>query len=1248
MYRIAMPGFVMHLHGDNYLENEIIQAGQWESSITEFIRHTLQRGMTAIDVGANIGYFSLLMASLVGTEGEVHAFEPYPGYAERMRLNLAANIFSNIYLNELALSSQQEERELFKGLAYTRMCRSLNRDPLFGMEHGRLVVPCISLDDYAAAKLKRLDLIKIDVDGFEMGVLQGAQASIEKYHPIIVVELRELGLRDVGSSAAEVLDLFRSWHYHAYSEQGETFRYGELLDLVTTNPELPITAVFRTEIANCVSCPTPAAVKSKLSPISRQDNRGVLPVVDSVGAPAPSLLPPEAELSAMPAAQQIPSDAGLPKSKPPQILWQGPIYEASGYADEVRNFISSLHRQEFELGARAIGRRSETFQNQLDPDIKQILDQVLSKEIAPGFISVIHSPAHLFRRLPHANYHIGRVMFETDGLPAGWEEKCKQMDEIWVPSRFNLQTFRDAGVTTKMIKVPSGINTEIFRPGVEPLPIPGARGTIFLSIFAWIYRKGWDVLLRAWAKAFAASDDVTLVLRTHPINATNIPNAAQEIEQHINHYLQETLGLKREEVAPIIVLGEQVPEQDLPRLHAAANAYVAPSRGEGWGRPQMQAMACGLPVIATAWGGNLEFMTEENSLLLDIEGLVEIDERAEIPFYQGQRWAEPSEDHLVTLLRRVRENPMQAEAIGRRARQDMVESWQWHKVAEIPAKRLRTLQASLATRADNYRHDGTIALRWEGAQFVTHSFALINREVCLRMAQDPDLDLSIIPSEPHQFGAEADPRFAYIANRLNWPLARPAQVHVRHQWPPNLTPPPEGHWVMIQPWEFGSIPETWIKTMHEQVDQVWAYTTYVRDCYIQSGLPDDRVCVVPPGVDIRKFSPDQLPFRLNTKKRFKFLFVGNTISRKGIDILLDVYTNTFTGDDDVCLVVKDMGGAAISKGQTAREIIAELKTVPNTPEIEYLNQTLTDERLAGLYTACDCLVQPYRGEGFALPIAEAMAAGLPVMVTDYGAALDFCSDETAFLIPAEVVRFPDKRIGDLETVDYPWWAEPDRHRLGQLMRDVVAGPGLAIAKAATALAFIRANFTWDHTAETIKSLLKVLHEQPIRRFETQTPANESTSQPVPPQVEAAQAAGDWNQAVTLLTTMLNQPNTGHEASLWNSLGYTLFQAGQIGEAEQAFQRGLTVNPDNLDLLSNLADLYLQQERFDNATEYLNRALRLDPYDINVLMSLGHCSIQLEALDVALMAFRRGQSLAPETEGIDEIIAQLEALAVDLT
>jgi glycosyltransferase involved in cell wall biosynthesis/Flp pilus assembly protein TadD len=373
---------------------------------------------------------------------------------------------------------------------------------------------------------------------------------------------------------------------------------------------------------------------------------------------------------------------------------------------------------------------------------------------------------------------------------------------------------------------------------------------------------------------------------------------------------------------------------------------------------------------------------------------------------------------------------------------------------------------------------GPPAIIWEGDQAVLHSLALVNREFC-RGLIERGFEVSILP-ETH---VPAEPLGVppCVAERFHRPLSRPAEVHVRQQWPPNWTPPPAGHWVLMQPWEFGRLPRQWVARIVEAVDEVWANSRYVRDVYVESGVPADRVHLVPLGVRVDQFRPDRPPYPLKTTTGFRFLFVGGTIARKGIDLLLAAYTRAFRRHDDVCLVIKDMGVGTFYRGQTAEARITEIQSDPDAPEVEYLTQSLTEDELAGLYTACSCLAHPYRGEGFGMPIAEAMAAGLPAIVTGLGAALDYCTPDNAFLIPAIKRHFPEPRVGDLETAGLPWLAEPDLDALAELMRYAAANPDEVRRKGERAAAHIRSHLTWDQAVAAAERRLLALRHKPLRR-----------------------------------------------------------------------------------------------------------------------------------------------------------------------
>ena len=118
---------------------------------------------------------------------------------------------------------------------------------------------------------------------------------------------------------------------------------------------------------------------------------------------------------------------------------------------------------------------------------------------------------------------------------------------------------------------------------------------------------------------------------------------------------------------------------------------------------------------------------------------------------------------------------------------------------------------------------------WDADFERLHSLALVNLAVCRELLQR-GYDLGLlsdgmdVPSETAE-PVPLDPRLAARLGR--GPVGGPAQVHVRHRWPPRPEPPPQGRCVLMQPWEYGSLPRAWLP-MLERVDEVWAYSRYVR------------------------------------------------------------------------------------------------------------------------------------------------------------------------------------------------------------------------------------------------------------------------------------------------------------------------------------------------------------------------------------------------------------------------------------
>jgi glycosyltransferase involved in cell wall biosynthesis len=358
-----------------------------------------------------------------------------------------------------------------------------------------------------------------------------------------------------------------------------------------------------------------------------------------------------------------------------------------------------------------------------------------------------------------------------------------------------------------------------------------------------------------------------------------------------------------------------------------------------------------------------------------------------------------------------------------------------------------------------------IAVRWVGDQSTASSLSTINREVGERLRADhPGIALE---------------RRATDRPIGDAPTPHTPEVEVRHQWPPDLSRPAGGRLALIQPWEFGSLPESWQTGLQEDVDEVWVPSEFVREMYLAAGVEHDRVHVVPNGVDLDELSPEgpraELPDAV-----LRLLFVGGTISRKGADVLLAAYDEAFAGRDDVLLVIKDLGGQSYYRGLTMSDALRERAASGALPRVHYLEDELSRSELAALYRACDVLVHPYRGEGFAMPVLEAMACGLPTVVTDGGPTDEFCPADTGWRIASEPRFLAERAIGNLETLDRPWMLEPDRTDLVRVLHEVAASPDELRRRGARAR-IAAERYSWDAIAAVYAERIASLARRAPRR-----------------------------------------------------------------------------------------------------------------------------------------------------------------------
>lgn len=265
--------------------------------------------------------------------------------------------------------------------------------------------------------------------------------------------------------------------------------------------------------------------------------------------------------------------------------------------------------------------------------------------------------------LPRINAEDGLVsftMFEATKLPEGWTEALNRCRAVIVPCAWNAEVFRANGVTVPIHTAKWGIEGADWPAATWPgAGRPGNRPYTFLWSGTPDRRKGYDLAYRCFWQAFGKNPDVQLVM----------------------HFRKRPPGLTGARDPNVIIVEGLFDKPVLLAMLRRADAFVFPSRGEGWGSPPREAAAMGLPVIATNWGGLAEEI-DDWALPLRVKGL----SQAEFgPWDDVGEWAEPDPDHLVELYRWCYEHQDEAAAFGSQAACWLRQNTGWERTARAVA-----------------------------------------------------------------------------------------------------------------------------------------------------------------------------------------------------------------------------------------------------------------------------------------------------------------------------------------------------------------------------------------------------------------------------------------------------------------------------------------------------------------------------------------------------------------------------------
>lgn len=237
---------------------------------------------------------------------------------------------------------------------------------------------------------------------------------------------------------------------------------------------------------------------------------------------------------------------------------------------------------------------------------------------------------------------IGFPFFELEDLTDEERHHMNRMDRVVVASHWAADVLKNNGVHTNICIVPLGVDRRIFNENLQITRLDNDF-TVFVNVGKWEKRKGHDILLNAFCKAFDKSDKV--LLKMLPYN----PFIGSGNDFWIKKYMKSAMA-SRIQISPYRVQGQG----DVSQFIAGGDCAVFPSRGEAWNHELLEAMSCGLECVATHWSGHTEYANEGNCKLIDITRT----ERAiDNVWFHGQgRWAhfgDSEEEQLIEHMRDV-------------------------------------------------------------------------------------------------------------------------------------------------------------------------------------------------------------------------------------------------------------------------------------------------------------------------------------------------------------------------------------------------------------------------------------------------------------------------------------------------------------------------------------------------------------------------------------------------------------------
>ena len=397
----------------------------------------------------------------------------------------------------------------------------------------------------------------------------------------------------------------------------------------------------------CLKTLTPAEVRDKLMHMLHDDD------------PVPHQLP------AVPKAR-------LERPQPrrgPGLVYYGHVFDASGYGAAARAYIHALHAAHVDLQVVNLSGGAPAVRDGL-------VESLVSREVVPDLRLFHGIPAVWAAEAFRHKHYIAMTVWETSMMPTQWRNVLRRALDVWLPCDFNLRVF-EQGLGRSLMKLPHPVPPSAWETGDVSCLQLAPDDVVFYSVFEWQDRKGPFEQMTAFLRAFTGADRAVLVLKTGS-SSRNEADAA----------LIRARAATRSD-ARVMVRAEAWSAESVAALHTRGDCYVSLHRGEGWGYPLFEAAVRGTPVVATAFGGPLEYLDRAHHRLVSYRTAPV---RQRYAYYNGAMdWADPDVDDAARSLRWVYENLEEARRLALDAALSLRERYSLSAVGTMGRRRLMDL-----------------------------------------------------------------------------------------------------------------------------------------------------------------------------------------------------------------------------------------------------------------------------------------------------------------------------------------------------------------------------------------------------------------------------------------------------------------------------------------------------------------------------------------------------------------------------